>query len=90
MGYSLQSTRKTREGGQHEDRDAQFAHRPDGGSEYQDAGEPVISVDTKKKELVGDFKNMGSEWQPKGTPEEVRVHDFIDPELGKVAPVWGL
>ena len=55
-------------------------------TEYQAAGEPVISVDTKKKELIGDFKNAGKEWQPQGLPEEVRVHDFIDPELGKVAP----
>ena len=86
MDYSLQSTRKTREGGQHEDRDGQFAHIAKRVSEYQAAGDPVISVDTKKKELVGDFKNAGQEWHPKGTPEEVRVHDFIDPELGKVAP----
>lgn len=86
MGYSLQSTRKTREGGQHEDRDAQFNHIARTVADYQAAGDPVISVDTKKKELIGDFKNAGKEWQPKGTPEEVRVHDFIDPELGKVAP----
>jgi transposase len=86
MEYSLQSTRKTREGGQHEDRDAQFAHIAKTVAEYQAAGNPVISVDTKKKELVGDFKNAGKEWQPKGKPEEVRVHDFIDSELGKVAP----
>lgn len=86
MDYSLQSTRKTREGGQHEDRDAQFAHIARTVAEYQAAGDPVISVDTKKKELIGDFKNAGKEWQPKGSPEEVRVHDFIDPELGKVAP----
>jgi transposase len=86
MDYSLQSTRKTREGGQHADRDAQFAHIAKTVTEYQAAGEPVISVDTKKKELIGDFKNNGKEWQPQGVPEEVRVHDFIDPELGKVAP----
>jgi len=86
MDYSLQSTRKTREGGQHADRDAQFAHIARTVSEYQAVGDPVISVDTKKKELIGDFKNAGKEWQPKGSPEEVRVHDFIDPELGKVAP----
>jgi transposase len=86
MGYSLQSTRKTREGGQHEDRDAQFNHIARTVADYQAAGDPVISVDTKKKELIGDFKNAGKEWQPKGTPEEVRVHDFINPELGKVAP----
>ena len=86
MEYSLQSTRKTREGGQHEDRDAQFAHIARTVAEYQAQGDPVVSVDTKKKELIGDFKNAGKEWQPKGTPEEVRVHDFIDPDLGKVAP----
>jgi len=86
MDYSLQSTRKTREGGQHEDRDAQFAHIARTVAEYQRGGDPVISVDTKKKELIGDFKNAGKEWQPKGSPEPVRVHDFIDPELGKVAP----
>ena len=86
MDYSLQSTRKTREGGQHEDRDAQFVHIAKTVAEYQAGGDPVISVDTKKKELIGDFKSAGKEWQPKGTPEKVRVHDFIDPELGKVAP----
>lgn len=86
LEYSLQSTRKTREGNQHPDRDAQFSHIAAMASEYQLAGDPVISVDTKKKELIGDFKNGGQEWQPKGSPEEVRVHDFIDRELGKVAP----
>ena len=86
MGYSLQSVRKTREGGKHEDRNAQFEHIAHMVSDYQRTGDPVISVDTKKKELVGDFKNAGREWQPEGQPEEVRVHDFIDPTLGKVAP----
>src|SRR6266478_3879044 len=86
LNYSLQSTRKTREGGQHPDRDAQFDHIARMAAQYQAAGDPVISVDTKKKELVGDFKNGGREWQPAGDPEQVRVHDFIDPELGKVAP----
>lgn len=86
MGYSLQSTRKTREGGKHEDRDAQFTHISQEVATYQAAGDPVISVDTKKKELVGDFKNAGKEWQLEGKPEEVRVYDFIDPQLGKVAP----
>lgn len=85
-GFSLQSTRKTREGTQHEDRDAQFAYIARLVAEYQDVGDPVISVDTKKKELVGDCKNAGREWQPKGKPEAVRVHDFIDSALGKVAP----
>ncbi len=86
MGYSLQSVRKTREGGSHADRDAQFEHIARTVTDYQRTSDPVISVDTKKKELVGDFKNAGREWQPKGRPEEVRVHDFIDPDLGKVAP----
>jgi hypothetical protein len=86
MHYSLQSTRKTREGGQHEDRDAQFGHIAQTVADFQRAGDPVISVDTKKKEPVGDFKNAGQEWQPKGVPEEVREHDFVDPALGKVAP----
>lgn len=88
-GFSLQSTRKTREGGKHEDRDAQFGHIAHTVAEYQASGDPVISVDTKKKELVGDFKNAGREWQPKGNPEQVRVHDFIDLELSKVAPYGG-
>ncbi|MGC9156282.1 MAG: ISAzo13 family transposase [Ferrimicrobium sp.] len=86
MGFSLQSTRKTREGGVHEDRDAQFAHIARTVVEYQRTQDPVISVDTKKKELIGDFKNAGREYQPVGKPEEVRVYDFIDPLLGKVAP----
>jgi len=86
LGFSLQSTRKTREGRQHADRDAQFGHIARAVADYQATGDPVISVDTKKKELIGDFKNAGREWQPEGMPEEVRVHDFIDPALGKVAP----
>ncbi|MGV0982878.1 MAG: ISAzo13 family transposase [Polynucleobacter sp.] len=86
LGYSLQATRKTREGGDHADRDAQFAHIAAMVAQSQGADEPVISVDTKKKELIGDFKNAGREWQPKGRPEVVRVYDFIDPALGKVAP----
>jgi hypothetical protein len=86
MGYSLQSTRKTREGGNHPDRESQFQHIASQVAQYQAAGDPVISVDTKKKELIGDFTNGGQEWQPKGKPEEVRVYDFIDPDLGKVAP----
>ena len=86
MGFSLQSTRKTHEGGKHEDRDAQFNHISKTVSEFQSIGDPVISVDTKKKELIGDFKNAGREWQPAGTPEQVRVYDFIDPQLGKVSP----
>ena len=86
LGYSLQSVRKTREGAHHPDRDAQFRYIAKLVGEYQSVADPVISVDTKKKELIGDFKNAGREWRPKGNPERVRVHDFIDPELGKVAP----
>jgi hypothetical protein len=86
LDYSLQATRKTREGGKQPDRDAQFKYIAATAAEYQAAGEPVASVDTKKKELIGDFKNGGREWQPKGTPEEGRVYDFVDPVLGKVAP----
>jgi hypothetical protein len=86
LGYSLQATRKIREGGHHDDRDAQFAYIAARVAQCQGSGEPVISVDTKKKELIGDFKNGGQEWQPKGRPEPVRVYDFIDPTLGKVAP----
>jgi transposase len=86
LGYSLQSVRKTRDGRQHPDRDAQFHHIAAVAADYQRAGDPVISVDTKKKELIGDFANGGREWQPKGTPEPVRVHDFRDPDQGKIAP----
>jgi len=86
MGYSLQSNRKTREGSQHPDRNAQFEHINRKVKEYLKRGNPVISVDTKKKELVGDFKNSGRERQPKGQPEQVRVHDFRDKEKGHVRP----
>jgi hypothetical protein len=86
LNYSLQSVRKTREGSHHPDRDAQFHHIAQMVKKYQRQRQPVISVDTKKKELIGDFKNAGREWQPAGEPEQVRVHDFIDPQLGKVAP----
>jgi hypothetical protein len=86
LGYSLQANRKTREGGDHPDRDAQFEHINDLSADYLAAGDPVISVDAKKKELVGDFKNGGHEWQPVGHPEEVRVYDFKIPELGRVTP----
>ena len=85
-GYSLQSLRKTREGAQHPDRDAQFQFLNTQVQAAIKAGQPVVSVDTKKKELVGDFKNAGQEWQKKKTPIKVRVHDFIDPALGKAAP----
>jgi Rhodopirellula transposase DDE domain len=86
LGYRLQANRKTREGGDHPDRDAQFAHINATAQAYLAAGDPVISVDAKKKELVGDFKNGGREWRPKGQPEEVRVHDFKIPALGRVTP----
>ena len=85
-GYSLQSVRKTREGAQHPDRDAQFQFLNAQVQAAMQARQPVISVDTKKKELVGDFKNAGQEWQKKKAPVEVRVHDFKDPVLGKAAP----
>ena len=86
LGFSLQANAKTREGASHPDRNAQFEHINAEAKAFQAAGEPVISVDTKKKELVGDFKNGGRELRPKGQPEPVRVHDFVIPELGKVAP----
>jgi hypothetical protein len=86
LGYSLQANRKTLEGASHPDRDAQFGHINDQVQGFQASGDPVISVDTKKKELVGDFKNGGREWRPQGQPEEVRVHDFVIKELGKVSP----
>ncbi len=86
LEYSLQANRKTREGESHPDRDAQFTHINALAQEALAAGNPVISVDAKKKELVGDFKNPGREWQPQGQPEEVRVYDFKIPELGRVTP----
>jgi hypothetical protein len=85
-GYSLQANAKSTEGGQHLDRDAQFAYLNDQATDHLAAGDPVISVDTKKKELVGAYKNGGREWRPKGEPEQVKVHDFIDPTLGKANP----
>ena len=85
-GYSLQSNRKTREGSTHPDRNAQFEHINDSVRRFQERGQPVISVDTKKKELVGDCKNAGREWQPQGQPELVRVHDFLDKALGQAIP----
>ena len=86
LGYSLQANRKTREGAAHPDRDAQFEHINATAKAAIAAGEPVISVDTKKKELVGDFKNGGREWRPRGEPELVRTHDFKDQQLGKAIP----
>jgi hypothetical protein len=87
--FSLQANRKTREGSEHPDRDAQFAHINASVAAALRERQPVISVDTKKKELVGDFKNAGREWRPQGNPEEVRVHDFLQPELGRAVP-YGL
>ena len=84
--YSLQANRKTKEGAWHPDRDEQFQHINDCTQEFQKRGQPVVSVDTKKKELVGSFKNGGREWQPVGCPERVNVHDFPDKELGKAIP----
>ena len=86
MGYSLQANSKTREGGSHIDRDAQFQYINTQATAFLAANEPVISVDTKKKELVGCFKNSGREWHKKGMPERVNVHDFIDPKLGRAVP----
>jgi transposase len=86
LGYSLQANRKTKEGKQHPDRDAQFRHINERVKTAIKGSEPVISIDTKKKELVGDFKNGGREWRPKGEPELVRVHDFKDKQLGKAIP----
>jgi len=87
--FSLQANRKTREGSEHPDRDAQFAHISASVAAALREQQPVISVDTKKKELVGGFKNAGREWRPQGEPEEVRVHDVLQPELGRAMP-YGL
>ena len=86
LGYSLQANRKTREGSRHIDRDAQFHYINAQAEAFLSAHEPIISVDTKKKELVGNFKNNGREWRPKNTPELVNVHDFIDPKLSRAVP----
>ena len=86
LGYSLQANRKTREGANHPDRDAQFRYLNDRVKQALASNEPAISVDTKKKELVGDFKNAGREWHKRGAAEEVRVHDFVIPELGRAVP----
>jgi hypothetical protein len=86
MGYSLQSLRKSTEGASHPDRNAQFEHINATAQQFLVRGQPVVSVDTKKKELVGDFKNAGKEWQPKATPERVLVHDFPDDATGKAIP----
>jgi hypothetical protein len=86
LDYSLQANRKTREGASHPDRDAQFEHINRQVRAFQRAGQPVVSVDTKKRELVGDFKNPGQEWRPAGDPEKVRAKDFPDQQRGKVTP----
>ena len=90
LGYSLQANSKQREGSQHPDRNAQFEHINARTAQHLAAGHPVISVDTKKKELVGSFKNAGRELRPKRDPETVDVHDFIDPALGKVVNPYGV
>jgi hypothetical protein len=86
LDYSLQSNRKTRDGSSCLDRDDQFLHISNQVKYFQSQNDPVISVDTKKKELIGDFKNPGTEWCLKEQPIEVRIHDFVDPELGKAIP----
>ncbi|HEY3619667.1 MAG TPA: ISAzo13 family transposase [Candidatus Sulfotelmatobacter sp.] len=86
LHYSLQANRKSHEGNQHMDRDAQFEYINNKARSFLTDRQPVISVDTKKKELVGNFKNAGREWRPKNTPEEVNVHDFIDPKLKRAVP----
>jgi hypothetical protein len=86
LGYSLQSNRKTRDGASHADRDAQFLHIAGQVQQFQHLNQPAISVDTKKKELIGNFKNPGQEWQPQKQPLEVQIHDFVDPKLGKAIP----
>jgi hypothetical protein len=86
LGSSLQANRKTREGSSHADRNAQFEHIHGQVCAFQKQGQPVVSVDTKQKELIGEFKNAGQEWQPEGMPEEVGTHDFEDKRLGKVTP----
>ncbi len=93
LGYSLQANAKVTEGRQHPDRDAQFRYLNDMAKDFIDDDQPAISVDTKKKELIGDFANGGAEWAPAGEPERVKVHDFADPGSGRVRqshPVWDL
>ena len=85
-GYSLQANRKTKEGSSHPDRNAQFEYINKQVIAYQKRCQPVVSVDTKKKELVGEFKNAGEEWEPQGQPVEVKVHDFPEKKWGKAIP----
>ena len=87
MGYTMQGNRKTKESGSHPDRNDQFNFINDNVTIFQEAGEPVISVDTKKKELVGEFSNKGSTWRPQGCPEKVNTHDFLDPTRGVPHPM---
>ena len=86
LGYSLQVNRKTEEGKDHPDRDAQFEHINAKVRSFQRRGQPVVSVDTKKKEIVGNYRNAGQEWEPRGRPRRVKSKDFPDKELGKVSP----
>lgn len=86
LGYSLQANRKTKEGGDHPERDLQFGYISEQVQAFQSDGSPVVSIDAKKKELVGDFKNQGREWRPKGEPDEVKVYDFVDKDLGRATP----
>jgi hypothetical protein len=86
LGYRRQVNRKTLEGSRNPDRDAQFEHINAAVIATQAAGQPVISIDTKKKELIGPYKNAGSDYRPEGCPDQVKVHDFVDDELGKVVP----
>lgn len=90
LDYSLQSNRKTKEGTDHPDRNEQFEHISGKVKAFQRRSQPVISVDTKKKELIGDFKQQGREWYPKGSPIDVRTHDFPDKKLGKAIPLPAL
>src|SRR5512144_1419698 len=85
-GFSLQGNAKQLEGGDHPDRDGQFSYLNEQAAAHASDGQPVISVDTKKKQLVGDYKNGGREWRPTGDPQQVKVHDFLDPALGKANP----
>src|SRR5439155_18559186 len=86
LAYNLQVNRKTEEGTDHPDRDAQFEHINRRVRSFQRRGQPVVSVDTKKKELIGNYKNSGHEWEPEGEPRRVRSKDFPDKTKGKVAP----
>ena len=85
-GYSLQSNRKTKEGASHPDRNEQFEYINRAVKDFQQRDQPVVSVDTKKKELIGEFRNTGREWQPKNEPVQVLIHDFMDKDLGKAIP----